>query len=122
MILAIFYKWFYLRQQNPRDEAITQWKRISKQAEDEARKLSECLKESRVNKLHRKRKRTDSMQNLLPEGQKQKPTPIPLMEALHGLLHNYSKNEYQQQEYSGRGKGPANGRGYVKKGGPPDGQ
>ena len=114
----------YLKLQNPREEAIENWKKIRKQAEDEARKLSESLKETRINKLHRKRQRSDSMQNLVPEGQRQQLNPNPLIQALHGFLNDYSKNEQPQQEhreYRGKGKEPAHGRGILRKGGPPSG-
>ena len=64
------------------------------------------------------------MQNLVPDGQRQPPNPIPLIQALSGLINDYSKNGQQQQGYQGqRGKGkePAHSRGYPKKGEPPSG-
>ena len=54
-----------------RDEEIARWKQQSKTAEEEARKLSESLRESRDSKLFRKRKRTESMSNLVPNASKQ---------------------------------------------------
>ena len=116
----------YLTQSDNKQKEIETWKQISKLAEDEARKLAESLKESREGKLHRKRRRTESMQNLLPDTeQKQHTIHPPLIDALNGLITSYSrneqKNEQKQQEhtYMGRGKQPAHGRGYPKKGGPP---
>ena len=117
----------YLKQQTPREEAIKSWNQISKQAEDEARKLSESLKESRTNRLHCKRPWSESiaptrqrqqlMQNPAPERHQQQPHPTNIIQALHGFLNDYAKNEEQRQVQ--RGKGPAHGRGYPKKGGPP---
>ena len=49
-----------------RDEEITRWKQQSKTAEEEARKLSESLRESRDLKLFHKRMRTESISNLIP--------------------------------------------------------
>ena len=128
-----------------RDEEITRWKQYSKTAEEEARKLSESLRESRDSKLFRKRKRTESMSNLMPNASKlallpnppKQPniqhTPTDLLQALTGLVNTFSINgqEQQQQQYqphqpqyrpqSTRGKGPANGRGFPRKGVPPNG-
>ena len=118
-----------------------------RRAEEEARKLSESLKESRDSKLFRKRKRTDSMSNLMPGTSRQALLPNPpkqpnlqmhpptdLLQALTGLVNTFSKNgpEQQRQQHqlqyqpqlqqSSRGKGPANGRGFPRKGAPPSGQ
>ena len=124
----------YLKQTTSRDETIQTWKQISKQAEEEARKLAENLKESRENKLFRKRKQTESTSDLKP-GQKQKHyqhyyqhqyqdqqrhQPNPLIQALTGLIHDLSKTNIQKTStYKGKGKEPAHGRGFFKKGGPP---
>ena len=130
-----------------REEEIAKWKQQSKTAEEEARKLSESLKESRDSKLFRKRKRTDSMSNLMPSTSRQALLPNPpkqpnlqihpptdLLQAPAGLVNMFSKNgpEQQQQQrqpqyqpqlqYSTRGKGSANGRGFPRKGVPPNGQ
>ena len=76
---------------------------VKKKAEEEARKLSDNLKESRESKLFRKRKRTESQQNLIPSTSKQVLLPTPKqphlqqspptdsMEALTGLINTYSK-------------------------------
>ena len=117
----------------------------SKKAEEEARKLSDNLKESRESKLFRKRKHTESQQNLIPSTSKQVLLPTPkqphlqqspptdFMEALTGLINTYSKNgppeqrrQYQytyqpQPQQPSRGKGPANGKGFPRKGAPQDG-
>ena len=59
---------------------------------DEARKLTESLKESREGKLHRKRKRTESMQNLLQDTeQKQQTIHPPLIDALNVLITSHSR-------------------------------
>ena len=116
----------------------------SKNAEEEARKLGDSLKENREAKLFRKRKRTDSQPNLIPSTSKQVLLPTPkqphlqqnppadFMEALTGLINTYSKNgpqqqrQYQQYMYQpqlqqpNRGKGPANGKGFPRKGAPQD--
>ena len=130
-----------------REDEITKWKQQSKNAEEEARKLSESLKESRDSKLFRKRKRTDSMSNLMPGTSRQALLPNPpkqpnlqmhpptdILQALTGLVNTFSKNgpEQQRQQHqlqyqpqlqqSTRGKGPANGRGFPRKGAPPSGQ
>lgn len=128
-----------------REEEIKKWKEQSKNAEEEARKLGDSLKENREAKLFRKRKRTDSQPNLIPSTSKQVPLPTPkqphlqqnppadFMEALTGLINTYSKNgpqqqrQYQQYTYQpqlqqpNRGKGPANGKGFPRKGAPQDG-
>ena len=130
-----------------REDEIAKWKEQSKTAETEARKLSESLKESRETKLFRKRKRTESQQNLGPSTSRQVLLPTPkqphlqnnqppdIIEVLTGIINTYSKNgpqqqrgEYQrpppppQQQYSSRGKGPANGKGFPRKGVPQDRQ
>ena len=128
-----------------REEEITKWKQQSKNAEEEARKLSESLKESRESKLFRKRKRTESTSNLRPNPSKQAllpsvpkqphlqtQPPTDFLEALTGLIQTYSKNgrpqqqqhqqQSRQQQQSTRGKEPANGRGFQRKGVPPPGQ
>ena len=69
------------KQGTDRDEAIATWKESSRKAEEEARNLSESLKESRENKLFRKRKRTESMSNLPASKQAELHNPT-LMEAL----------------------------------------
>lgn len=87
-----------------RDEEITRWKQQSKTAEEESRKLSESLRESRDSKLFRKRKHTDSMSNLMPNASKQallpntlkQPNlqthpPTDLLQALAGLVNTFSK-------------------------------
>ena len=128
-----------------REEEIKKWKEQSKKAEEEARKLSDNLKESRESKLFRKRKRTESQQNLIPSTSKQvllptpkqphlqQSSPVDFMEALTGLINTYSKNGlpeqrrqyqhiYQQRpQQLNRGKGPANGKGFPRKGAPQDG-
>ena len=112
----------HLKHTTSRDLAITKWKHLSKQAEDEARKLAENLKETRENKLHRKRKRTESMSDMLPTKQRQQQPqqePDALIKALTGLLNDYSKNDYTQQTQGEKGKEPYHGRGYPRKGGPP---
>ena len=113
----------------------------------------------RDSKLFRKRKRTDSMSNLMPGTSRQALLPNPpkqpnlqmhpptdLLQALTGLINTFSKNgpeqqgqqhqlQYQPQQrqqhqlqyqpqlqQSSRGKGPANGRGFPRKGAPPSGQ
>ena len=119
-----------------REEEILKWREQSKKAEEEARNLSENLKESRESKLFRKRKRTESQQNLIPSTSKQVLLPTPkqphlqqspptdFMEALTGLISTYSKNgppeqrrqyqqhTYQQPQQPNRGKGPAKGKGF----------
>ena len=128
-----------------REEEITKWKQQSKNAEEEARKLSESLKESRESKLFRKRKRTESTSNLrsnpskqalFPSAPKQPhlqtQPPTDFLEALTGLIQTYSKNgrpqqqqhqqQSRQQQQSTRGKEPANGRGFQRKGVPPPGR
>ena len=85
-----------------RDEEIARWKQQSKTAEEEARKLSESLRESRDSKLFRKRKRTESMSNLVPNASKQallpnapkQPNlqlhpPTDLLQALIGLINTF---------------------------------
>ena len=130
----------------PREEEISKWKQQSKIAEEEARKLSESLRESRDSKLYRKRKSTDSTSNLVPNTSRQALLPNPpkqpnlqmhpptdLLQALTGLVNTFSKNGQEQQrqqrqlqhqpqlQQSARGKGPANGRGFPRKGVPPYG-
>ena len=128
-----------------RDEEIARWKQQSKTAEEEARKLSESLRESHDSKLFRKRKHTESMSNLVPNASKQallpnapkQPNlqlhpPTDLLQALTGLVNTFSKNGREQQQpqqhqpqyrpQSSRGKGPANGKGFPRKGVPPNGQ
>ena len=113
---------------------ITKWKEQSKNAEEEARKLSESLKESRKSKLFRKRKRTESMSNLRPNSSKQAllpsapkqphlqmQPPTDFLEALTGLIHTYSKNGQQQYQQQQQSKETANGRGFQRKGVPPNG-
>ena len=93
-----------------REDEITKWKQQSKNAEEEARKLSESLKESRDSKLFRKQKRTDSMSNLMPGTSRQALLPNPpkqpnlqmhpptdLLQALTGLVNTFSKNGPEQQ-------------------------
>ena len=128
-----------------REEEIKKWKEQSKKAEEEARKLSDNLKESRESKLFRKRKRTESQQNLIPSTSKQvllptpkqphlqQSSPVDFMEALTGLINTYSKNglpeqrrqyqhiHQQRPQQLNRGKGPANGKGFPRKGAPQDG-
>lgn len=53
-----------------REDEITKWKQQSKNAEEEARKLSKSLKENRESKPFRKRKQTESMSNLRPNSSK----------------------------------------------------
>ena len=109
-----------LKISSSKQEDIEKWRKISKLAEDEARKLAETLKDSREGKLHRKRPRTECMQNLVQEPEKQAGHPA-LLDALNGLLTTYSKNDQEQQTHRGRGKQPAHGKGYLKKGGPQQG-
>ena len=93
-----------------RDEEIARWKQQSKTAEEEARKLSESLRESRDSKLFRKRKRMESMSNLMPNASKQvllpnapkQPNlqlhpPTDLLQALTGLVNTFKKNRQEQQ-------------------------
>lgn len=72
-----------------KQEAIVTWKLVSKQAEDEARKLGESLRESRDNKLFRKRKRTESMTNLPAKRQPLPQGPNDLIQVLTGLIEDY---------------------------------
>ena len=122
-----------------REDEITKWKQQSKNAEEEARRLSKSLKENRESKLFQKRKQTEGMSNLRPNSSKQTlfpstskqphlqtQPPTDLLEAFTGLLNSYSKNgqpqqQQQQQQQSTRGKDPANGRGFRRKGVPPTG-
>ena len=88
-----------------REDEIAKWREQSKTAEEEARKLSESLKESREAKLFRKRKRTDSQPNLMLSTSKQVLLPTPkqphlqhnqptdLIEALTGLINIYKKKK-----------------------------
>ena len=64
---------------------------------------SESLKDSRVGKLHRKRPRTESMQNLLKEPEKQAGHPA-LLDALNGLLTTYSKKRPRTANVQGKRK------------------
>ena len=106
-----------------REEHITKWKELSRKAQEEARQLGESLKQSRDAKLFRKRKRMESISNMTntpPAKQTPHTQSTNLIEALSGLLERYSKNEVQQQQnqQSSKGKGPTNGRGFPRKGGP----
>ena len=74
-----------------RDEEITRWKQ-SKTAEEEARKLSESLRESPDSKLFRKRKRAESLSNVVPNASKQ--TLLP--NAPNNPTYNYT---HQQTYY-----------------------
>ena len=93
-------------------------------AQDQARKISENLKETRTKKItqrERKRKREPS--------QEEQPKRS-FVEALRGLMSEYSANKKHNpkngdapqeggRSSTNKGKGPANGRGYVKKTWPP---
>ena len=88
------------------------WKQQSKTAEEEARKLSESLRESCDSKLFRKRKRTESMSNLVPNASKQallpnapkQPIlqlhPTDLLQALTGLVNTFSKTDENTNNHS----------------------
>ena len=130
-----------------RDSLKQSWKDITKKAEDEARQLSLSLKESRENKLYRKRGRTTSQTDLpvnkFPQredirntGSNQPPAnptredtrdPIQFISALSDLLQQYKgqadpKNLNPRPNSSKqRGKEPAHGRGYPRKMPPPSG-
>ena len=136
-----------IQQTETRDSLKQSWKDITKKAEDEARQLSLSLKESRENKLHRKRGRTTSQTDLpankFPQredirntGNSQPPAnptrgdtrdPAQFISALSDLLQQYKgqadpKNLNPRPNSSKqRGKEPAHGRGYPRKMLPPSG-
>ena len=118
------------------------WKDITKKAEDEARQLSLSLKESRENKLHRKRSRTTSQtdlpatqrEDIRSTGNNQPPAnptredtqdPIQFISALSDLLQQHKgqtdpKNLNPRPNSSKqRGRKPAHRRGYPRKMPPP---
>ena len=109
-----------------REQHIAKWKEQSRIAEEEARKLAQNLKESRETKLFRKRKRTESLSNMnnIPPTKQPAPQHENLIEALTGIIGNYSKNgqeeQQPQQQQSSKGKGPANGREFPRKRGLPN--
>ena len=110
------------------------WKELKNSAESEAKTISENLKEQRNKKLtqkrERKRKREQSVEDLTPKPKKS------FVEALKGLMSEYYTDRKQTQpaqpeqpkngdgprggarDFSNKGKGPANGRNYVRKTGP----
>ena len=134
-----------IEQTEIRDSLKQLWKEITKRAEDEAQQLSLSLKESRENKLHRKRGRTNSQTDLPTNkfiqrddirstGNNQPPAnptredtrdPNQFILALSDLLQQYKgqadpKNLNPRPRSSKqRGKEPAHGRGYPRKMPPP---
>ena len=110
-----------------RDTETQNWKELKNNAESEAKTVSENLREQRNKKLtqkrERKRKREQSVEELTPQPKKS------FVEALRGLMSEYTDRKQTQPEQpkngdgplrgarniSNRGKGPANGRNYVKK-------
>ena len=104
------------------------WKELRKNAEDEAKTVSENLKEQRNKKLTQRKRKCEHLeeeQDLRPQPKKS------FVEALTGLMEEYTNKKQQQQKNedapreggrssSNRGKGPANGRSYVKKTWPPN--
>ena len=113
-----------IRDKSTRDTEKQTWKKL-KLAESEAKTISEELREQRNKKLtqktQRKRKREQSIED---------DTPQPKKSYLRGLMNEYKdkprqtqpKNEDRPQRGAGntlnKGKGPANGRSFVKKTGP----
>ena len=107
-----------------RDTETKNWKELKNIAESEAKTVSENLREQRNKKLtqkrERKRRREQSVEDMTPQPKKS------FVEALRGLMSEYTdtqpKNGDGPQRGAGnisyRGKGPANGRNYVKKTGP----
>ena len=134
-----------IEQTETRDSLKQSWKEITKRVEDEARQLSLSLKESRENKLHRKRGRANSQTDLPTNKFTQRddirsignnhppanPTredtrdPNQFISALSDLLQQYKgqtdpKNLNPCPNSSKqRGKEPAHGRGYPRKMPPP---
>ena len=109
-----------------RDTETQNWKELKQAAEGEAKTIGENLREQRNKKLtQRKRKREKSMEDLTPQPKKS------FVEALRGLMNEFRENKQTETEHTpknenaprrgagnyatGRGKGPANGRSYVKK-------
>ena len=103
-----------------RDTQATTWKALRQTAQDEAKKIGDDLKETRQKKLtQRKRKRERSQEDLIPQPKRS------FVEALTGFMQEYATKKQTPKNGDGppsgagnslsRGKGPANGRSYVKK-------
>ena len=117
-----------IRDKSTRDTETQTWKNLKQHAESEAKTISEDLREQRNKKLtqrtERKRKREESVEDDTPQPKKS------FVDALRGLMNEYKdkprqtqpKNEEGPQRgarnTSNKGKGPANGRSFVKKTGP----
>ena len=99
-----------------RDETIQKWRDLSKEAEMEAKKLSEQLKNSRENKLFSKRKRNQDQAQTEPPIGMERPhprmeqNPKNFIEALSGLIQQYTRIPPTR-----KGKEPDNGREYQRK-------
>ena len=114
-----------IRDKSTRDTETQTWKNLKQRAESEAKTISEDLREQRNKKLtqrtQRKRKREESVKDDTPQPKKS------FVEALRGLMNDYKdksppKNEEGPQRGArntlNKGKGPTNGRSFVKKTGP----
>ena len=111
-----------------REAHITKWKKLREYAEIEAKTVSENLKEQREKKMNfrnkKRRRETQDEEKLMPDPKKH------IMETLKDMLKDYNEQNEQPpkngnapheggRNFSARGKGPANGRSYVKKTWPP---
>ena len=96
------------------------WKELRQTAQDESKKIGDDLKETRHKKLtQRKGKRKRSQEDLIPQPKRS------FVEALTGSCRNMQPKKQTPKNGDGppsgagnsssRGKGPANGRSYVKK-------
>ena len=112
-----------------RESLNLKWKETTKQAEDEARQLSMYLKESRDNKLHRKRGRVESQTDLpakkvMQREDTQAPNHLISADILQQYKdeHTHPKNLNPRPNSSKqpKGKEPAHGRGYPRKRLPPN--
>ena len=110
----------HTKNKEERDTQATKWKELRQTAQDEAKKIGDDLKETRHKKLtQRKRKRERSQEDLIPQPKRS------FVEALTGFMQEYATKKQTPKNGDGppsgagnsssRGKGPANGRSYVKK-------
>ena len=107
-----------------RETNAKKWKALREIAQEEAKTISENLKELREKKTtQRKRRREPSQEDLTPQPKRS------FVEALTGLMQQYTNKKQTQKNEEGprnggrgsssKGKGPANARSYAKKTWPP---